>query len=112
MSRTNRQRFTALVTKAQRPLLLRSLFAAVLFLQRDIEFYRQVMTLAILRGERVPTDEEELLEDGGGAVNMKAWWDVPQEDGQEEDDDDDDDEEEEEEEEDCLLYTSPSPRDS
>lgn len=43
------------------------------------------MTLAILRGERVPTEEEAFLEDGGTVPSdAPAWWDPPQE----EDDDD------------------------
>lgn len=57
--------------------------------QSDIGFFRKVMTLAILRGERVPTEEEAFLEDGGAVPsNAPAWWDPPQE---EEDDDDDSD---------------------
>ena len=40
----------------------------------DIKHCREVMTLAIIRGERSPSEEEALLEDWGSPPEGFAWW--------------------------------------
>lgn len=79
------------------PLL--SLSLSLVVEQNDIVLFRHVMTLAILRGERVPTEEEAFLEDGGTLPSdAPAWWDPPQEGNDDGDDDGDfvDDDEDDE----------------
>ncbi|CAB1102982.1 unnamed protein product [Ectocarpus sp. CCAP 1310/34] len=49
------------------------------FSQSDIRHCRKVLTLAILRGERSPTEKEAFLEDGGSVPgDAGEWWEPPQ----------------------------------